>query len=196
MRHASSSSNALARGQQPNELTDSLKACHGILSQTYTVNAASLTDVPLDLRARLSNPMVALQTSGDGACGVHALFGIPCETGVLHHADARGLAAALLGPSKACLLDEGVSADKLAGIETSTWNEFAAPQLQRDRAGEQSAESRTFWKALLANNGDLAEEACQTAAANQAAKVARQVARAKLVETCLTCFLWNANLYS
>ena len=67
-----------------------------------------------------------LETSGDGACSLHAVFGSAANTGRLFAPEARRRARRLLGPSMSDAADRGGQ----SGAETigaSLWSEFLIP---------------------------------------------------------------------
>ena len=71
--------------------------------ELYNLNFEQLGAMQDTLIGRVSARMRALRTNGDGACGVHGLFGSPAlsRTGEfeLFASDARNVAAQHLGPS-------------------------------------------------------------------------------------------------
>ena len=66
----------------------------------YKVLLSEDDGVPEEHRAVLLQDQVAIETCGDGACGVHALFGVPRGHGTkeLYKSNARQWACELLGP--------------------------------------------------------------------------------------------------
>ena len=85
---------------------------HGRLHACATNNAlhidtASLShDACVYLQNNGSN-LVGVVTKGDGACGVHAVFGEPSVNGVLYKEAPRRLAENLLGPNPLALRQTG-----------------------------------------------------------------------------------------
>ena len=76
---------------------------------TLTVDANSLDAFAKRHLDSQGNRLRALRTCGDGACAIHAAFGVPSETGdscELFKVGARPMAAALLGPDPEALLND------------------------------------------------------------------------------------------
>ena len=71
----------------------------------------------------------ALQTCGDGACAIHAVYGQPSSSGNLYKQGARNLATILLGRS-AEKLEESGERVCVKAIRLSFWNEFIEPALR------------------------------------------------------------------
>ena len=118
-------------------------------------------------QARLDGAFVALQpwygrrcvsvdTVGDGACGLHAAFGVVNGQGQLENQDKNCRADAATALRE--MLSK-VDAGQLAGqenfeaIRTSLWNEFALPAAR----GEGSVEANIFWRHMC----QLAPESVQ-----------------------------------
>ena len=66
----------------------------------------------------------AVKTCGDGACAIHAAFGVPSAAGELFRDGARNMAAALLGPDPEALLSDGVDPTHVNDIEYMLWCEY------------------------------------------------------------------------
>ena len=80
-------------------------------------------EMPPRVRALCSGTMHALDTVGDGACALHAVFGRP-TAGNLYLADAREFAARLLRPSPDELLERGAPPICVVGVKNTLWHEF------------------------------------------------------------------------
>ena len=71
----------------------------------------------------------AVKTCGDGACAIHAAFGVPSAACELFRDGARNMAAALLGPDPEALLSDGVDPIYVNDIQDSLWCEYVQPIL-------------------------------------------------------------------
>ena len=63
----------------------------------FKVQLDSEDEIPADVRLALSVPMRGLETNGDGACGIHAVFGHPSARRQLFARGAREIASRFLG---------------------------------------------------------------------------------------------------
>ena len=177
---------------------------HGVL-QAYGVEAplhVDFTALPRDICDYFTNndrDLVNVVTKGDGACGVHAVFGEPSKHGALFKEAARGLASALLGPNPEALQLAGVESRYVAAIGQSFWNEFVKPVLDKKTEAE-DVEAVLFWKALQKHRPGLVNE-CRTchsdyARVTQEYVLARQVFLSEsiflqLTWSCVSCGLWR-----
>ena len=138
---------------------------HGVL-QAYGIDdplhidITSLSHDAFDYLQNNDSNLVNVVTEGDGACGVHAVFGEPSKHGVLFKEAARGLAATLLAPNPEALEQAGVEKRYVAAIGQSFWNEFVKPVLDK-KPEAQGGEGLLFWKALQKHRPDLVNE-CRT----------------------------------
>ena len=122
------------------------------------------------------NPYISLETTGDGACGLHAVFGRPRE-GRFHCSGARGLAASYLEKRIDEIrngAEEGVHYEK---VRETWWSEFCVPcaaeishlgrsdsstgRASRVDCGsaEPGPEAQCFWEAL---EPDDKKSVCET----------------------------------
>lgn len=101
---------------------------------------AVASDVPDSLKPLMGTELISANTVGDGACGVHATFGVTNSNGQLDfgQGQCRGLAAAALGEVMKCS-DKNVHFE---GVRSSLWQEFAVPALK----GSPSPEGAIFWR--------------------------------------------------
>ena len=124
------------------------------------IDITSLSHDARDYLQDNDSKLVSVVTMGDGACGVHAVFGEPSVNGVLYKEAARRLAENLLGPNPQALRQAGVEERYISAIGQSFWNEFAKPELD-EKSEAQGAERLLFWNALQNQRPDLVHE-CRT----------------------------------
>ena len=127
--------------------------------------------------------MRALRTNGDGACGMHALFGTLVFETVsngyeLFCPGARVMAAQYLGSSLEELEQRAGVEEHVHAIKTNFWDGFVVAHLQ----GPRSSESEIFWQCLLAYNPSLAQEALDTVNAQRATNPGYQAAKNEVLE--------------
>ena len=146
-----------------------------------------------------STKVVSIVTDGDGACGVHAVFGTPSVRGTLFKDSSRELAVSLLGPNSEALQQARVDERYVAAISESFWNEFVKPVLD-SKPDSDTVEGLLFWKTLQKQKPVLAEQ-CQQAhiqygivtqdhvQARQDLLKASQIF-SQLIWSCLLCDLW------
>ena len=104
----------------------------------WKIFKASTNDsVPERVQPFLSKAFVALMTSGDGACALHALLGHPSNGGELFRPNAREEACRLLGPTYDAVMERYGECDLVDSIRESLWSEFVIPYFE-DR-GENEA---------------------------------------------------------
>ena len=116
--------------------------------------------------------LVSANTLGDGACGVHAVFGTVNPGGQLECAGAREMAADAL---KAALCSKTACEERyVAAVREAIWSELAVPGAQATGG----AEAKLFWENLLTMCPVEAAEvsaACEVSAANYAASIAQKM---------------------
>lgn len=93
-------------------------------------------EMPSRVRALCSGAMHALDTVGDGACALHAVFGKPTASDGLYLANAREFAARLLRPSPDELLRRGAPHFCVDAVKNSLWHEFALPSFRQITSAE------------------------------------------------------------
>ena len=120
----------------------------------YAVTDQALADVPESMRALVPANLQTVATTGDGACGVHAVFADTVVHGKLFHPTAREDAFRWLGPTFEHLRGADTATVQLQAICTSLWSEFVIPQL----SGMSTSESALFWEVLKSTDAELAEE--------------------------------------
>ena len=127
--------------------------------EVYYIDLAQLGVVRNILLGRVSSFMRALRTNGNGACGMHALFGTPVRARTsgyeFYVPDARDLAAQYLGPSLDHLEQRAGIQPHVHAIKTNFWDGYVVAHFQ----GPQTNESESFWRCLSLQSADLAEEA-------------------------------------
>ena len=101
---------------------------------------AVASDVPDPLKPLMGTELISANTVGDGACGLHATFGLTNSHGQLDFGQGhcRDLAAGALGEVMKCS-DKNVHFE---GVRSSLWQEFAVPALK----GSPSPEGAIFWR--------------------------------------------------
>ena len=127
--------------------------------EVYHINLEQLGVMQNILLGRVTSLMRSLRTNGNGACGMHALFGTPApaRTGGFEFfaPDARDLAAQYLGPSLDNLEQRPGVQPHVYAIKTNFWDGFVVAHFQ----GPQTNESDSFWRCLSFQYPDLAQEA-------------------------------------
>ena len=89
-----------------------------------------------------------VEASGDGACGVHALFGTPCGHGRLHCADARELIRSHLQKPLLALRDL-LGCEVVDKVCSCIWDDFVVKLLKwcdGSWQGAPTCEQRLFWE--------------------------------------------------
>ena len=127
--------------------------------EVYELNVAHFEESPQLLRNAISAQMRSIRTNGDGACGVHALFGSP-ELAInggyeLFAQNARVIAVEHMGHSLE-MLDQNSDIQKhVRDIKTILWDEF----VERHLNASSTPESQIFWRSLERHTPILAREA-------------------------------------
>ena len=122
----------------------------------------------------------AQQTLGGGACGVHALLGVPNSSGMLECAGARGMAVESLSRSLACN-----SCVHAAILRESWWHELAVPAASGEAPTQ---EAKLLWSEFQARYPEGAERGQQQVEKEQAEKRRAQGGLGELREACRTFF--------
>lgn len=141
----------------------------------YAVTDQAVADVPESMRALVPANLQTVATTGDGACGVHAVFADTVVHGKLFHPTAREDALRWLGPTYEHLRGADTATVQLQALGTSLWSEFVIPQL----SGRSTSESALFWEALKSTDAELAEE---TASAFVLLRFAGEESQARMAE--------------
>ena len=123
------------------------------------VDETSLSIAARDCIQHIGSELVGAVTNGNGACGLHAIFGEPSTRGELYKEGARRLAATLLCSNPQALQQAGVEQRYITSIGQSFWNEFVKPTLKEEPSAR-GGESLLFWRTLQKMLPDLAQE-CQ-----------------------------------
>ena len=111
--------------------------------------------LPDSLKPHLSGQVCSAKTNGDGACAMHAVFGIPSASSELFLSDARKNAICALRTLPAAANGNVTAKHLYESLLTNIWVDFAVPYI----TGEPSAESRAFWSSLENISPALAVEA-------------------------------------
>lgn len=132
---------------------------------------------PIPLRPVIGHLFVSANTVGDGACGVHAAFGVTNRQGQLQCHNARDLASASL--AKALRSSVGDSAHREA-VRLSLWNELAVP----GASGEDLVEASIFWEHLRNLYPTEANDVKDTVKQGKQQLKAKDRQKAKLAQVC------------
>ena len=139
------------------EEQDECRVKHLLRQNLYQLSPEQTHALPDILRYIANGPFYALQTNGDGACAMHALFGNPTFGNdnffELKAQNARSRAIACFQPSLAALQQKVSISSALRSIETALWKEFVEDYFE----GTSSDESTLFWKTLITQNPQLAK---------------------------------------
>ena len=130
--------------------------------------------------------MQAVDACGDGACALHAAWGVPGPRRELFVDNARALAAGYLNDFWHAPDEGDVNRQRCAqAICASLWTDFVVPVLQKENA---SVEGGLFWQAVQKANPDLAHEAqtCFKQKFDQEAQRARR--SSQIVDACRRLF--------
>ena len=134
------------------EEQDECKVKHLLRQNLYQLSPEQTHALPDILRYIAYGPFHALQTNGDGACAMHALFGNPTTSYYncleLWARNARSRAIACFQPSLAALQKKVSISSALRSIETALWKEFVEDYFE----GTGTDESTLFWKTLITQN--------------------------------------------
>ena len=104
--------------------------------EIYTFDFTLNPDMPSMLREAMAACMRSLKTNGDGACGVHALLGVPWPMSAglgryeLFADNARDIAVQHLGPSLAALEQRLHIEDRVRAIKDFFWDGFVVAHLK------------------------------------------------------------------
>ena len=114
------------------------------------------SDVPEAYRDSLSGNMVAIATTADGACALHAVFGTASAAGPLVCPRARHFAVRALERLWKAAPRDHRARDYLNHVQSTFWTDFA----KGAAAGEDiEREGEIFWEALQKTDPQLADEA-------------------------------------
>ena len=141
------------------EEQDECKVKHLLRQNLYQLSPEQTHALPDILRYIAYGPFHALQTNGDGACAMHALFGNPTFSNdnflELKARNARSRAIACFQPSLGALQQKVGISSALRSIETALWKEFVEDYFE----GTGTDERTLFWNTLSTQNPQLAKEA-------------------------------------
>ena len=130
-----------------------------IQHEAYELNVANVAHVSYLLGDSISPQMCSVRTNGDGACGIHALFGSPkpARRGgeELFTERARAVAVGYLGESLESLEQCHEVREQLRAVKTMLWKELTVQNL----SGTPTSESKIFWRLLTQRFPHLAREA-------------------------------------
>ena len=127
-------------------------------------------DVSVHIRRILNVPYFALHTNGDGACGIHAIFGRAHRSRQITKLEARTLAAEHLHKLPELAQECTYAAHYYKIIRASLWREFIQPKL----SGTGTAEGDIYWDALSSAFPDAATEFHQIFAARDSTTETRR----------------------
>ena len=100
--------------------------------------------VPGPIRRQLSGSVQAARTCADGACAIHATWGVAAAGGMLQAAAPRDIAVAGLRRLPGAAVPGSTAAAAYEAIKNMLWTEFAVPCLR----GSGCEEAGIFWSAL------------------------------------------------
>ena len=162
-----------------------------IQDEVYHVDATEdyLTQVPARLRKMCDWGLRSIATNGNGACGVHFVFG--CPSGApdrnLFAFAVRKLLARMLGPTLDVLTASGAPAMCVESVQNMLWNEYVLKHLSE----EDDDESRCFWQTLEKEAPELATEARVARNAYTASVANQDTAKIKMVAAARKFFNLN-----
>ena len=129
----------------------------------------------------IGHVFASANTVGDGACGMHAMFGHTNKEGKLEVPRARELAAqGLEAALRQCRRSPHAEA-----VRISLWNELAVP----GACGAETPEARLFWAHFVEQYPAEAEEVRTTVAQAKQQEIEDRQLRFKLVNACRCFFL-------
>ena len=140
------------------------------------------SSIPLPEEARkwLGQKCHAVETLGDGACGLHAIFGEEGVTGALTCKNARELALQALEAAF------GSADPEAARLRSTLWREMACRGMQES---DLHPEAKLFWRAFADKFPDAAVMAKQAAAEEADLSVQATSCREALSRACKLFFL-------
>ena len=146
------------------------------------LNVAPFEESPQFLRNAISAQMRSIRTNGDGACGVHALFGSP-ELAInggyeLFARRARDIAVEHMGHSLEMLEQNSDIHQIVLDIKTILWDEF----VERHLSVRSTPESEIFWRSLERHTPMLAREAKLVTHSNCTARAEYEQAKIQIVQ--------------
>lgn len=117
--------------------------------EIFRISAAQAAGLPDTLLEHVSVEMRSLRTNGNGACGIHGIFGEPAPAltgGVeLFASSARALASQHLGPCLENLEQLAGFQEQVRAIKDHFWDGFVIAQLQGPRTAESCAAAFVLW---------------------------------------------------
>ena len=130
--------------------------------EVYNLRVVQLQGLGEFVIRSASDRMRALRTNGNGACGMHALFGTPKlalagDYFELYCSRARELASQHLGTSLEELEQRADVQEHVYAIKTNFWDGFVKAHFE-----DPTDESEIFWECLRVRNQNLAEAAMYT----------------------------------
>ena len=146
-----------------------------VTKEKYEIEWDQLSSGAKEVCKHVGQCMYNLKTRGDGACGLHAVFGEPSDTGEFVKTHATEFAASMMSSGIASLSNNDQSKSYADAILESCWSEFVLPFLRE----EASHESELFWEALREKDLDLQQECIaffiEAQTADKRTREARQV---------------------
>ena len=125
----------------------------------YEGNDPSMMLRPQSFKDLLDQSFTSRRTIGDGACGLHAAFGLPNERKSFFLPNARDFATASLGPSYQALTQRVGKSMELQQLGNVLWNELALPSARRElqhlERSDLTNEQAAFWSSLNAFSPEL-----------------------------------------
>ena len=147
-----------------------------------TLQADGDVALPESLVPAVGMVFTSANTLGDGACGIHALFGVTNTHAQLECQDARRLAADAL---EAALCHEVGESLRAEAVKLSLWDELAVP----GTAQECGVEAKLFWKHFNRLRPSDAADVLKTVEANASFNTNNERWQQTLREQCRNFFL-------